>query len=45
MIHTDFQASEPSGSEEDFFIYFHAFPWFKPRTPWPGAIFDPGIFI
>ena len=34
MLHTKFQASEPSGSgEEDFFIYFYAFLWFEPRTP------------
>ena len=34
MLHTKFQASEPSGSEEeDFLIYFYAFLWFEPRTP------------
>ena len=33
MLHTKFQASEPSGSvEEDFLIYFYAFLWFGPRT-------------
>ena len=39
-------ASEPTGSEEeDFLIYFYAFLWFEPRTPWLGAILDPGTFI
>ena len=34
MLYTKFQASEPSGSdEEDFLIYFYAFLWFEPRTP------------
>ena len=34
MLYTKFQASEPSGSEEeDFLIYFYAFLWFDPRTP------------
>ena len=32
MLQTKFQASEPSGSEEDFFIFFYVFPWFKSRT-------------
>ena len=33
MLYTKFQASEPSGSEEeDFLIYFYAFLWFEPRT-------------
>ena len=27
-----------SGSEEDFCIFFYVFTWFKPRTPWGGAI-------
>ena len=31
MLHTKFQASEPSGSEEeDFLIYFYPFLWFEP---------------
>ena len=30
MLYTKFQASEPSGSEEeDFLIYFYAFLWFN----------------
>ena len=37
MLHTKFQASKPSGSEEeDFFkIFFYVFLWFKHRTLWP----------
>ena len=40
MLNTKFQASEPSGSEEeeDFLIYFYTFLWFEPRSPWPRAI-------
>ena len=46
MLHTQFQASKTSGSEEeDFFIFFYVFQWFKPKTLWPGAILDPGTFI
>ena len=46
MLHIKFQASKPSGSEEeDFCIYFYAFRWFTPRTPWPMAILDPGTFM
>ena len=34
MLHTKFQTSGLSGSEEeDFLIYFYAFLWFEPRTP------------
>ena len=34
MLHTKFQASKPSGSEEeDFLIFFYAFLWFEPTTP------------
>ena len=34
MLYTKFQASEPSGfEEEDFLTYFYAFLWFEPRTP------------
>ena len=34
MLHTKFQASKPSGSEEeDFLIFFYAFVWFEPMTP------------
>ena len=37
MLHTKFQTSGPGGSEEeDFSIYFCAFPWFEPWTPGPG---------
>ena len=33
MLHTKFQASKPSGSEEeDFLIFFYAFLWFEPTT-------------
>ena len=46
MLHTKFQTSGPSGSEEeDFWIYFYAFLWFEPRTPWRGAILDPGTLV
>ena len=46
MLHTKFQASKPSGSEEeDFLIFFYVFQWFKPKTLWQGAILDPGTFI
>ena len=31
-----FQAPEPNGSEEEFFLIFNVFLWFKPRTPWGG---------
>ena len=38
--------SGPSGSEEEnFLIYFYAFLWFEPRTPWRGAILDPGTLV
>ena len=34
MLHTQFQASEPSGSEEeDFLKKFYVFLRFEPRTP------------
>ena len=37
MLQSKFQASMPSNyEEEDFLIYFYAFPWFEPRTPWRG---------
>ena len=43
MLHTKFQANEPSGSEEeDFCIVFFHFLWFKPRNTWEGAILDSG---
>ena len=46
MLHTKFQASGPNGSEEeDFLIYFYIFLWFEPRTPWRGAILDPGSLV
>ena len=46
MQHNKFQASKPSNyEEEDFWIYFYAFLWFEPRTPWRGTILDPGTFI
>ena len=46
MLQTKFQASKPSGSEvEDFFIFFYVFLWFEPRTPWQGAILEPGTFV
>ena len=43
MLHIKFQASEPSGSEEeDFLIFFYVFLQFEARIPWQGAILDPG---
>ena len=41
-----YQASKQNVSaEEDFFIYFYAFLWFEPKSPWPGAILNPGTVI
>ena len=38
MLHTKFQASEQSGSEEeDFLIFFYVFLWFQTRTPVAGT--------
>ena len=47
MLHTKFQASEQSGSqEEDFFFYlFYVFLWFETRTLWPRANLVPGTFV
>ena len=46
MQYNKFQASKPSNyEEEDFLIYFYAFLWFEPRTPWRRTILDPGTFI
>ena len=46
MLHTKFQASKPSGSEEeDFLMFFYVFLWLETTTPWPEAILDPGTFI
>ena len=46
MQHTKFPASKPSNSEEeDFLNIFYVLLWFEPRTPWHGAILDPGTFI
>ena len=33
MLHTQLQASKPSGSEEDFLIIFYVFLWLEPRSP------------
>ena len=35
MLHTEFEAPEPSGSEEDFRVFFpnYVFLSFKRRTP------------
>ena len=33
MLHTQFQASEPSGSEEDFLKIFYVFLQLEPRSP------------
>ena len=46
MLHTKFQASKPSGSEEeDFEIVSMYFYGLKLGPNWPGAILDPGNFI
>ena len=46
MLHIKFQASKPSGSEEeDFLIFFYVFLRFEPRIPWQGAILDPGTSL
>ena len=46
MLHTKFQTSGPGGSEEeDFSIYFCAFPCFEPRTPGPGPPWILGPWI
>ena len=46
MQHTNFQASESSGSEvEDFKIFFYVYLWFKHKTLWGGAILHLGTFI
>ena len=42
MLHIKFQASKPSGSEEDFLIFFYLFLRFESRISWQGAILDPG---
>ena len=46
MLVTDFQASKPSGSEEeDFFNIFLCISMAQTYNPWPEAILDPGTFI
>ena len=40
MLHTIFQASEQSGSEEDFCTFFDVFIWLEPT-----AILDPTAWI
>ena len=46
MLHTNFQASKPSGSEEeDLQIFLYVFLWLNPGTPRPEAIWDPRTFI
>ena len=46
MLHTKFQASKPSGSEEvDFLIFFYVFIWLEPLDSWPVAILVLGTFI
>ena len=43
MVHTKFQASEPSVSkDEDYLINSYTFLWFKPQT---SSILDPGTFV
>ena len=45
MLQIKFQANVQSGSEVDFLIYFYAFQWFENKSPWPGAILNPGTVI
>ena len=46
MLHTKFQASRPKVSEEEFvLIFLYVFLRSEPKTPLPGAILGPGIFI
>ena len=46
MLHTKFQTTGPSGSEEDdFLIYFYAFLLFELRTPWRGTILVHGTLL
>ena len=46
MLHTKFQASKPSGSEEeDFLIFSYVFLLFEHRNPRRGAVLDPGTYI
>ena len=49
MLRTKCQAAEPSGSEEEDFIFlsvhFYGSSLAPPPPPWPGAILDPGTFV
>ena len=45
MLVTEFQASMPSGSEEDFLIIFLCISMARTYNPWPEAIMDPGTYI
>ena len=46
MLHTKFQASKPSGSEEENFLnIFLCISMAPTYDPWPEAILDPGTFI
>ena len=46
MLHTKFQASKPSDSEEeDFFYIFLCISMARTYNPWPEAILDPGTYI
>ena len=46
MLHTKFQTSGPSGSEEeDFFNIFLCISMVEPSTPWREAILDPGTLV
>ena len=42
MTDTKFKASEPSGSKEEDLFNILCISMVKPRTPWGGAILDPG---
>ena len=46
MLHSKFEASKHSGSEEeDFLIFSNVFLRFEPSSPLRGAILDPETFI
>ena len=44
MLHTKFQTTELTGSEEED-LFLNISLRFKPRTPWRWIILDPGTFI
>ena len=45
MLVTEFQASKPSGSEEEDFWIFSMYFYGSTYNPWQEAILDPGTYI